>query len=138
MNLNWINAMKTTHKKDVRSFALLVGALLAIYSLWPLAISGLPPRYWPLAVAAIVITLGLVNPLILEPVYRIWMKIGSVLGFINTRIILALGFFAIFTPIGVVMRVLGRDPLCRKYDPNSLSYGIPNKPEKLAHMDKQF
>lgn len=130
--------MTSTPTKDIRSFAILAGGFLTLLGLWPFLFSGDVPRYWLLAVAVCIVSLGLINPPMLGPVYRIWIKLGSILGFINTRIILSLGFFVIFTPLGVMMRLLGRDPLNRGYNPSLPSYRMPHAPRPEAHMEKQF
>jgi len=129
---------KKHNTKDVRSFALFAGALVAVYSLWPAVFSGLSPRYGVFGLAVLIISIAVVRPLLFEPIFRIWMKIGGVLGFVNTRIILTLGFLAIFTPIGLVMRIFGRDPLARQYEPEASSYGMPYTPREFTHMEKQF
>ncbi len=58
----------------------------------------------------------------LAPVYKAWMKLGGILGFINTTIILTAVYFIIFTPVSLLFRIIGKDSMKRKYEPNSLSY----------------
>jgi uncharacterized protein involved in cysteine biosynthesis len=65
---------------------------------------------------------GLVIPFALKPVYILWMKLAFVLGWINTRILLILIFYLVFTPVGLLMRVLGKDHLERKIEKNKASY----------------
>ncbi|MEI7441720.1 MAG: SxtJ family membrane protein, partial [bacterium] len=55
-------------------------------------------------------------------VYRLWMKVGAILGFINTTIILTVVFFVIFTPASFILRLLGKDPMKRKYQAKTTSY----------------
>lgn len=68
--------------------------------------------------------LGLTVPMLLKPVYRVWMALAVVLGFIMTRVILTIVYYLIITPIGLLMRVFGKDPMQRRLDPDAPSYWI--------------
>ena len=81
---------------------------------------------------------GLVAPRILAPAYRVWMKLAEVLAWINTRILLGVVFFGVVTPIGLVMRLLGRDPMRRQLEPNGESIGSARVPRPATHMLRQF
>ncbi len=72
---------------------------------------------------------SIVWPKVLMPLYKIWVKIGDFIGGIISRIILIILFFLIFTPIGLVLKVLGKDLLNKKIDRSKSSYWI--------HRDKQ-
>ena len=61
-------------------------------------------------------------PLALKPVYIFWMKLAFVLGWINTRLILIIIFYVLFTPLGLIMRLFRADLLDRKIDRNRDSY----------------
>ena len=63
------------------------------------------------AVGGTILVVGLVAPALLRPFHRFWMAFGHVLGYVNTRIILALTFFGLFLPFGLFSRLLRRDPL---------------------------
>jgi hypothetical protein len=56
----------------------------------------------------------LVFPILLKPLYIIWMWLAFILSWINTRIILVILFYSVFTPLGLVMRLLRIDLLERK------------------------
>ncbi|MDX1734273.1 MAG: SxtJ family membrane protein [Halioglobus sp.] len=92
---------------------------------------------WPLVVAGVLVALALVLPGWLAPVYRVWMKIGHALGWVNTRIILSLIFFVLFLPVGLVMRAFG-DPMRRKWDDAAQSYRVPSSAPKPDNMEKPF
>jgi hypothetical protein len=89
-----------------------------------------PSVFFFAAVLALLTTLG--HPRGLAPVHRIWMTLARALAWINTRIILFLLFYVVLTPVGVVMRLLGRDPLKRKLDRACSSYWITLKPGQPA------
>ena len=75
-------------------------------------------------------------PVILKPVYRVWMTLAVVMGFIMTRVILSVVYYLVMTPIGLAMRLFGKDPMHRRIDPEASSYWIEKSyddesPERL-------
>ena len=127
----------TETRQQLRSFGLLVGGIFGLIGVWPLVWRHQSPRLWAVALAVLLIVPGLVAPRILAPAYRLWMKLAEVLAWINTRILLGVVFFGVVTPIGLVMRLLGRDPLRRQLEPNG-EYRIRRVPRPAAHMLRQF
>jgi len=89
-----------------------------------------PSVFFFVAVLALLTAIG--YPRGLAPVYRIWMTLARALAWVNTRIILFLLFYVVLTPVGMVMRLLGRDPLKRKLDRSCSSYWITLKPGQPA------
>lgn len=124
--------------KQLRSFGLLVGGVFALIGLWPAVFRGTPLRLWALVGAGLLIGPALVIPHILKSVYQVWMVLGHVLGWINTRIILSLIFYAVFTPAGVLMRLFKNDPMRRKPEPGAESYRVVRQPRPGSHMKRQF
>lgn len=80
--------------------------------------------------------LAFISPNILKPVYIFWMRLAFVLGWINTRIILFIIFYLIFTPIGIVLRIFGIDLLDRKIERDKESYWKKIE-KKDMHSDYQ-
>ena len=74
----------------------------------------------------------------LGPVHRVWMIIGHLLGWINTRIILGILFYLIVTPVGMVLRFRGKDPMQRRFDPRATTYRLPRQERPPSHMKHQF
>ena len=109
--------------KGLRKFGLVTGAivvvLFALFFPWVFD-AGMPS--WPWILAALLWIPALLVPKTLQPVYRIWMKIGHALGWINSRIILGFLFYVIVLPMGLVMRLFGKDPMARKLDMSMASY----------------
>ena len=62
-------------------------------------------------VAALFVLSTLAVPAALAPVYRVWMRLAEVLGWINTRVLLIVIFYLVVTPIGLMMRIFRRSPL---------------------------
>ena len=100
-------------------------------------------RHLPLALvsaAAAFLALGKGSPGSLKPVYIVWMKIAFVLGWINTRILLLAMFYLVCAPIGLVLRLMGKDLLDRSLEPGSPSYWRPcgEKGSKKEDYERQF
>ncbi len=100
--------------KELRRFGFTVAiplALLGGVGIWrghvvlPVVLGGL---------AVILTGLAVVGSRLLGPVHRVWMQVAHALGWFNTRVLLGLVYFFVMTPIGIVMRVMGRDPLDRR------------------------
>jgi O-antigen/teichoic acid export membrane protein len=96
---------------------------------WPL---------WPWIVAAVLALWGLVQPASLRPVYRGWMRFGQLASRIMTPLILSLVFFLLFLPIGLIMRLAGKDPMHRKLDPEAETYRTPSRPLPPDSLDNPY
>ena len=81
-----------------------------------------------LGVGSALTAFGLVFPTALRPVEKAWMGLAHVLAYINTRIILTVVFYLVFTPIGIIARWV-KDPLDRKIHDGSTSYWIRREPK---------
>ncbi|NUM72825.1 hypothetical protein HUU40_00545 [candidate division KSB1 bacterium] len=75
--------------------------------------------------AGIVFTaLGLAVPILLKPVYKVWMSFAVVMGFIMTRVILTVIFYGLFTPISLLAKLFGKDLLDEHWDENTKTYWV--------------
>jgi len=127
-----------TPPKQLRSFGLTVGGIFAFIAVWPVIIRGGDVRGWA-AVAAISLVLpAVVAPKSLFWPHKGWMALGHILGWINTRIILGLIFFAVVTPIGLIRRWLGKDPMGRRLQLGATSYRVIRQPRPASHLTKQY
>ncbi len=124
--------------KDLRQFGLLVGSVFAVIGLWPLVFRSEPPRLWAMILGSLLIVLGAVVPQSLKQVYGGWMKIGHVLGAINTRIILGIIYYLLITPMGLVMRLMGKDSMHRTLAKETTTYRVVRAPRSPQHMRNQF
>lgn len=93
---------------------------------------------WPWLIASMLWLPALFYPCVLQPVYTSWMKVGHVLGWINTRIILGLLFYLIVLPMGLIMRLFGFDPMARKKDQESSSYRVKSISEPKDRLEKPY
>jgi hypothetical protein len=134
-----MHSIPKLNKKELRDFGLLFAAFFAgIFGLIVPAIRGQALPAIPWIVAAIFCFLSLLVPIALQPIYQIWMRIGLVLGWINTRIILGLIFYVLFMPMGIVMRLLKRDPLARKFEVNLSTYRLPSQRITKTSMENPY
>ena len=124
--------------KQLRSFGLTVGGIFAVIGFWPFLFHSEDTRWWAVALAACLLVPALTFPKSLFWPYKGWMAVGHVLGWINTRIILGVVFYAIVTPIGLVRRWLGKDPMGRRLRPDIDSYRVPRKPRPASHLTRQY
>jgi hypothetical protein len=124
---------------DLRKFAFIVGGVLA--SIFGGLIPYLNRGSWnpPLVyIGSIIILIGIVLPKALHYPYKLWMLIGEILGWINTRIILSVIFFFLFTPIGLIKKLFGTDSMKRKLEPKSDTYRILCTERTPNHMERPF
>ena len=118
-----------------RSFGIVFFVFFLILGLYPL-INGEEVIIWLLFISLIFLILGLTNSKILTPLNKIWFKFGIFLGKIISPLIMGVIFFFVVTPIGFIMRALGKDLLNLKYN-NKSSYWIEINGPK-SKMKNQF
>ena len=118
-----------------RSFGIVFFIFFLIIALFPL-IEGSELRLWSIIISIIFLILGILNSNILTPLNKLWFKLGLFLGKIISPIIMGIIFFLILTPIGLIMRLLGKDVLNLRYNMNK-SYWIKKSGPK-SKMKNQF
>jgi hypothetical protein len=106
---------------------LVFAAVFVIIACWPL-FHAEPPRWWAVPVSVAFAVIALLKPALLAGLNRLWTKFGHLLGKVVSPIALGVLFYGVLTPIGVVMRLTGKDPLRLKLDSSARSYWIPRKP----------
>jgi hypothetical protein len=122
-----------------RTFGLLIGALLLVSAFRSYAIRG---RSWPwLLGAGIVFALvALARPALLSPLSRAWMALGRVMNRVVSPVVLALLFFGVVWPVGLLMRLTGSDPLRlkRRAANENDGYWVAREPVTNDHFTRQF
>jgi len=130
---------RTSEGSSDRFFGLVFTVFFLIVAVWPL-LHGKSLRPLGFVAAGIFLTLALTVPVLLAPLNRLWTKFGLLLHRITSPIILGIMFFGVITPIGLLMRLAGKDLLRTKFDRNADSYWIkrePPGPEKTS-LKQQF
>jgi hypothetical protein len=127
------------HGSSDRAFGLVMAAFLSLVAFVPLLHGG-PVRWWVVAVAAAFLLAALLRPAILRPLNTLWLKFGLLLSRIVGPLVLALLFYLTVTPIGLLIRAAGKDPLRLRRNASATSYWIPRDPPgpPPASMKQQF
>lgn len=122
-----------------RAFGLVFAVVFAIVAGWPL-LGGGAPRWWALAVAAGFLAVALARPALLAPLNRLWTRFGLLLHRVVNPLVMGVMFFLLITPMGLVLRLLGKDPMRLRRDPAAASYWIVREPPGPAPetMKQQF
>lgn len=110
-----------------RTFGLVFTVLFLVIGLLPLWKGG-SVHYWSLGISAVFLILSLARAELLGPLNRLWMKFGLLLNRIVSPVILAILFFLVVTPTGMLMRLFGGNPLRLGFDAKEKSYWIKRDP----------
>ena len=115
---------------EERKFGLLfagVFTVISAYAWW----KGSSLLVYVLAAAGLFLAASFLLEQVLKPIRIVWMRFAHLLGWVNTRILLGLFFYLVITPVGIVMRMFGKDLLERKIDLDSASYWTSREKEKI-------
>lgn len=126
-------------RQELRKFGLMTGGIVAgLFGLVLPLLWGHGLVKWPWIVAVILGGWAIAAPGTLNPVYRIWMRFGLVMGFINTRIILGIIFYGLMWPMGAIMRLNGRDPMHRQFQSDRDTYRLPTQARLKKSMENPY
>jgi hypothetical protein len=133
------------HRKETlkissdRGFGLVLGVVLSVFGIWPVLRRG-EARIWMLAAGGALLLAAATRPRLLHPLNRLWTWLGLLLGRVMNPVVMALMFYFVFTPFALFFRLMGKDPLRLKADPEADSYWIPRNPPGPAPdtMHNQF
>jgi len=124
----------------LRKFGITTGVIIVVLFVFffPWVFDAVVIPVWPWIAAGVLWLPALLVPGVLRPVYTTWMKIGHVLGWVNTRIILGVLFYVLILPMGLIMRLFGNDPMARKWDESASSYRVKSVDESKDRLEKPF
>ena len=118
-----------------RSFGIVFFIVFLLIALYPLT-NNEEIRTWSAIISLIFLVLGLLNSKILAPFNKIWFKFGIILGKIISPLVMGIIFFLVVTPIGIIMRSLGKDLLNLKYNKDNTYWTEKSGPK--SKMKNQF
>ena len=118
-----LNRSSSVETGSDRAFGGVFAVVFAVIGLFPL-IKGELPHWWALALAGVFLVAAVAVPRVLAPLNRLWAQFGAVLHRIVTPLILGLVFYTTVTPIGIVLRVLKKEVVSLKFEPERKSYWI--------------
>lgn len=130
---------ETAQPSSDRTFGLVFVVVFLALGLLPL-LSHRGVRVWSLVVAGVLLLIALTAPAVLAPLNRLWMRFGALLHGIVSPLVLGVMFFGVITPMGLVMRALGKDPLRLRADAGAASYWVQRTPPGPARdsFKRQF
>jgi hypothetical protein len=111
----------------VKKFGLMFALVSAVIG-GALAYAGSPGWLWVVATMLFFLLTGLFAQPVLRPVYRVWMAFARVLAWVNTRVLLGVFFYLALTPMGVLLRLMGKDLLDERIDRKSATYWVKRPP----------
>ena len=118
-----------------KSFGIVFFIVFLIIALYPM-LKGQDLRLWSLIISFIFLILGMINSSILNPLNKIWFKFGILLGNIISPIVMAIVFFGVVLPTGIVMKILRKDLIGLKKN-NKNTYWIEKK-SQMSSLKNQF
>ena len=126
-----------TKASSARTFGLLIGAVFLLLALRSLATGG-RPWPWLLGTGTAFIAVAAARPAWLAPLNRVWTALGKLLSRLLSPVVLALLFFGVVWPVGVLMRLAGSDPLRLKRAGATESWWFAREPLANDHFTRQF
>ena len=123
------NVHENAEQRDVvkagseRAFGIVFACVFATIGSFPL-FSGDQLRLWAVGVSAVFLTSAFALPTVLRPLNMLWFRFGMLLHKIINPLVMGLLFFLTVTPIAFIMRLMGKDPLNRRFEPTVSSYWI--------------
>lgn len=110
-----------------RVFGIVVGGIFCLFGLLPLR-QGNSPRLWILIPGAVLVLVGVLRPISLHSLNVLWMRLGLLLGRVVNPVITGILFFVVITPLALLMRLAGKDPLRLRREPEAPTYWIDRSP----------
>ena len=126
-------------RKGLREFGLTTGAaVVVIFGLFFPWMLNLDWPVWPWVIAVPLWLLALIHPLWLRWIYRAWMRFGLLAGRVMTPLVLGIVFFVMISPMAMVRRLMGKDPMQRALDPNRKSYLVQSAKSPREKLERPF
>ena len=122
--------------KELRVFNIIWCVIFTVVGLLPL-IKGGSVRIWSISLSLFFFAVATVYPKCTILFFRVWVKFGAFIGNVNAKIIMSIIFYAVITPIGVIIRLFGYDPLSRKIDKSAVTY-FEDREVSHSSMKNQF
>jgi hypothetical protein len=115
-------------RSELRQFAgIWFPALAAVISYWVWQLADATSAMYVMVGAVAAGAVGVARPTWFRYVYIGWMYAAFPIGWTVSHLVLAATYYLLFTPIGLIMRLFGRDPMQRTFDPTASTYWIARK-----------
>ena len=125
------------NKKQLIEFGILLGIGFPFFIGWLIPFfHGNDFKIWSLFIGLPFVLISFIKPSLLRIFYKKWIKLGNILGFLNSHVILGFIFFFVLLPISIFMKILGHDPLNKSFSAIK-TYKVENKNYK-TNLNKIF
>lgn len=126
-----------------RAFGLIFATIFFVVALFPVFFNGWNfngTRTWALIVSGVFALPALIFPVVLKPLNIAWMHFGQFMHKIINPVLMGLVFFVAVLPTGLILKLLGKDPMRRKFDPQAETYWLEREEGSLTKdsFDNQF
>ena len=126
-------------RSGLRQFGITTGAIVAglfgVFFPWLLEAGFV---LWPWVLCGLLALMGLVAPMSLRPVYQVWMRFGLMMSRFTTPLIMGLVFFLVITPVALIMKILGKDPMRRKLAQDQTTYRVTSSRSARERLERPF
>jgi len=125
--------------KELRQFGLIFGLMLTgIFVLLVPWLKGTALPVWPWIPAGLFWLAAALTPKVLGPVFRVWMMLAMIINAVVTRVVLGIVYFLVVSPMGIVMKLMRKDPMARQWMAALRSYRTPSHHPAANDMEKPF
>jgi len=135
------NEIPQLSDKELQKFGFILAGLLILFfgMLLPYlrGLSQLPNYYW-ITIGVLVAIWALVRPASMRGFYNAWMRVAMVIGNVVNSVILAVVYFLVITPMALVMRLVGKDPMNRTWEKTTQSYRKKSTVPPKKHFERPF
>jgi len=125
----------------LKQFGLMLGGILIVlfgFILpWSRGWESSPNYYW-VVIGILALIWAVLAPDSMRGLYNGWMKAANVISKVMNTVILAIVFFMVITPMGMIMRLAGKDPMRRAMDKNMTSYRVSSKIAAKNHIERPY
>jgi hypothetical protein len=126
-------------KKGLRKFGITTGIAIAVlFGLLLPWLFDFGRPVWPWVLAGVMALWALVNAESMRGFYTGWMRVALAISKVTTPIVLAIAFFLVFFPVALIFRILGKDPMERRFEASTDSYRHESDPIPPESMEKPF
>ena len=121
-------------RRQERSFGRSVGTLLVLIGVYQFVRGRATAGFWMMGIGALLAILGTLAPTTLRAPSRLWWRVSHALGWVSSHVLLTLFFFLVLTPLGLIFRLIGRDPLSQRSGETTWSPYPERRPNHYDHM----
>ena len=123
-------------KKDLKVFIFIWAFIFFTIGIYPFFYNK-ELQLWAIVLSVCFVIVAFLRPIIFLVFYQIWTKFGIFIGGIISKIIMFVLYFGLFTPVSILLKILGKDLLNKKVNKSQVSYWIDRETQPQS-MRKQF